>query len=248
MVRPWCEPWHRLRADLGLPRTDEDPLFEGQYSPALNLALFSSQLGAPQPDWPRATVVTGFPFFDEDGEPDLEPALARFLDDGPPPIVFTLGSSAVKDAGDFYAVGAEAARRLGRRAVLLIGREASPPPMPPGVAAFAYAPYSKLFPRAAAIVHQGGVGTTGQAMRSGRPMLVMPYAHDQPDNTARVTRLGIARTIGKRAFEPSRVTSELAALLGDAAYANRASEVGRAVAAEDGASAAADAIERLLGT
>ena len=59
------------------------------------------------------------------------------------------------------------------------------PELPKGVVAFDYAPFSLLFPRAAAIVHHGGIGTTGQAMRSGRPSLVMPCAWDQPDNAER---------------------------------------------------------------
>lgn len=244
-IRSWSEPWHRLRTDLGLPPTDDDPLFEGQHSPALVLALFSEQLGRKQADWPANTVVTGFAFFDQDGDAALAPDLARFLHDGPAPIVFTLGSSAVKDAGRFYEHGAAAAKRLGRRAVLLVGRDGARPSLTDGVAAFDYAPYSQLFPRAAAIVHQGGVGTTGQSMRSGRPMLVMPYAHDQPDNAARVTRLGIARTIPRNRFEPARVARELTRLLDDPALLARAAEVGRAVSCENGARAAADEIERL---
>jgi rhamnosyltransferase subunit B len=246
---PWTEPWHRLRAELGLPPTKDHPVFEGQHAPSLVLALFSSQLAAKQRDWPPQTVVTGFPFFDQDGDAGLPPDLARFLDGGEPPVVFTLGTSAVMDAGDFYDVGAEAARRLGRRAVLLVGRDAPvrAKALPPGAAAFAYAPYSQLFPRAAAIVHQGGVGTTGQAMRAGRPMIVMPYGHDQPDNAERVRRLGISRTVARRAFTVERATRELERVLGDASYAARAAEVGRIVAAEDGARAAADAIERVLG-
>src|SRR5260370_41375679 len=32
-VRSWAEPWHRLRAEIGLPPTRDDPLFEGQHSP-----------------------------------------------------------------------------------------------------------------------------------------------------------------------------------------------------------------------
>lgn len=243
-VGRWCSPWHRLRAELGLPPTADNPLFEGQHAPRLVLALFSAELGARQPDWPAQTVVTGFPFFDEDGASDLSPELARFLDAGPPPIVFTLGSSAVKDAGRFYEHGAAAARALGRRAVLLVGKDTANAPrdLPDGVGVFDYAPYSKLFPRAAAIVHQGGVGTTGQAMRSGRPMIVMPYAHDQPDNAARVARRGIARTIPRARLGASRLTEELRRLLDDPSYAARAAEVGRAVQREDGASAAADAI------
>ena len=243
-VAGWCDPWHRLRAELGLPPTADNPLFEGQHAPRLVLALFSGELAAPQSDWPPQTAVTGFPFFDEDGASDLSTELARFLDAGPPPIVFTLGSSAVKDAGRFYEHGAAAARALGRRAVLLVGKDNANAPrdLPQGVGVFDYAPYSKLFPRAAAIVHQGGVGTTGQAMRSGRPMIVMPYAHDQPDNAARVARRGIARTIPRFRLGTSRLTEELRRLLADPSYASRAAEVGRVVQREDGAAAAADAI------
>src|SRR5215831_8013212 len=94
-VRSWSEPWHRLRAEVGLPPTSDTPLFEGQYSPSLVLALFSQLLADKQPDWPRQSVLTGFPFYDQDGETGMPPELARFLDAGPPPLVFTLGSSAV---------------------------------------------------------------------------------------------------------------------------------------------------------
>ncbi|HEV3025850.1 MAG TPA: nucleotide disphospho-sugar-binding domain-containing protein, partial [Pirellulales bacterium] len=105
---------------------------------------------------------------------------------------------------------------------------------------------SELFPRAAAIVHQGGIGTTAQAMRSGRPMLVMPYAHDQPDNADRVTRLGIARTISRQRYNPARAAAELKQLLDNPDYSQRASAIGSEVRHEDGVEAACDALEGLL--
>jgi UDP:flavonoid glycosyltransferase YjiC (YdhE family) len=247
-VRPWSEPWHRLRAEVGLPPTSANPLFEGQHSPLLVLALFSKLLADKQPDWPPQAVLTGFPFYDRDGEGGMPPGLVRFLDAGPPPLVFTLGSSAVLDAGPFYDHSAAAARRLGRRAVLLVGNDPRnrPASLPAGVVAFAYAPYSELFPRAAAIVHPGGIGTTAQAMRSGRPMLVMPYAHDQPDNAGRVTRLGIARTIARRRYTPARAAAELRHLLDNPVYGQRASAVGEQVRREDGVRDACDALTGLL--
>ncbi len=190
-VRSWSLPWHRLRGELGLPDTSRDPIFD-QYSPRLIMALFSRLLADRQPDWPPQTRLTGFPFYDQHGAAGLPPALQSFLDAGPAPIVFTLGSSAVMDAGRFYEHSAAAAQHLGRRAVLLIGTGTRnlPAYLPKDVFACEYARFSELFPRAAAIVHQGGVGTTGQAMRSGRPMLVIPYSHDQFDNAARVRALG----------------------------------------------------------
>jgi rhamnosyltransferase subunit B len=248
-IRAWSEPVRQLRAELGLP-PGADPIFEGQHSPDLVLAMFSRLLGAPQPDWPPNTRVTGFPFYDRlDKGVALAPDLAQYLDAGPPPIVFTLGSSAVMDAGDFYQQSATAAAALDRRAVLLVGRDPanrSPESLPPGVAAFDYAPFSEIFPRAAVIVHQGGVGTTAQALRSGRPMLVVPFAHDQPDNAARAVRLGVARQLSRAQYQSHRVAAELRRLLDDPSYTANAAEVARRIQSEDGVSAACDAIEQLF--
>ena len=178
----------------------------------------------------------------------MSPELVRFLDAGSPPLVFTLGSSAILDAGPFFEYSAAAAKLLGRRAILIIGKgtENRPASLPDGVVAFDYVPFSELFPRAAAIVHPGGVGTTGLAMRSGRPMLVMPYAHDQFDNAARVTRLGIARTVARHRYTPARVATELRHLLDNPVYSQRASGIGERVRREDGVRAACDALEELL--
>ncbi len=249
-TRSWVEPWHTFRKEIDLPPTSVNPMFDGQFSPQLVLALFSPLLAAPQSDWPAHTVVTGFPFYDRRGrEASLSPDLEAFLAAGEPPIVFTLGSSAVMDAGNFYAQSAEAAWRLGKRAVLLVGRDPRNRPDAPteGVGVFEYAPFSLVLPRAAAVVHQGGVGTTAQAMRSGRPMLVVPFAFDQPDNAARVTRLGIARTLSRSRYTTDHATRELKALLSDTRYAQRAADVSRQVQAENGAGAACDALETLLG-
>jgi UDP:flavonoid glycosyltransferase YjiC (YdhE family) len=205
------------------------------------VALFSPLLGAPQPDWPPNAHATGFAFYDRlDKSQGLPPELERVLDSGPPPIVFTLGTSAVMDARDFFVESARAAAQLGRRAVLLIGRDPANAPAAP------LPPYSEIFPHAAAIVHQGGAGTTAQALRSGRPMLVVPFAHDQPDNAARVVRLGVARDIGRSRYRAARVASELRELLDDPGYAARASDAGRRVQAEDGVAAACELIERRL--
>jgi UDP:flavonoid glycosyltransferase YjiC (YdhE family) len=186
----------------------------------------------------------------------MPPALASFLDRGEPPLVFTLGSSAVFTAGDFYTHAAAAARALGRRAVLLTGIEGRNPlaTVPEAHAAgpddavvrVEYAPHSELMPRACAVVHQGGVGTTAQALRSGRPMLVVPFSHDQPDNARRCARRGVARVLSRGALGTASLTRELAALLADHAAARTAAEVGARVRAEEGAGGAAEVIESVL--
>jgi rhamnosyltransferase subunit B len=242
----------RLRAELGLPR-GKQPLLEGQHSPQLVLALFSAAFGQPQPDWPVNTHITGFAFYDRRdyfGETEMEPELLRFLDDGAPPIIFTLGSSAFWVAEDFYRDSIRVAESLGRRALLLIGHQRNLPegPLPEGIAAFEYAPFAQVFPRAAAVVHSGGIGTTGQALKAGQPQLVVPHAHDQFDNASRVVRLGCGRSLARPRYNAKSAARELSALLDNAGYAAGAAAVGQRVKMEDGASAAADAIEEMLTT
>ena len=246
-TKPWMKPIAEFRASLGMP-PGKNPLFDGQHAPRRVLAMFSRVMADPQADWPKQVRVIGFPFYDqaEHGQ-ELDGGLARFLDSGPPPVVFTLGSSAVFDAGTFYQESVAAVKRLGCRAVLLVGANTVAGPLPAGTVACAYAPYSKILPRAACVVHQGGIGTCGQTLAAGRPMLVMPYGFDQPDNAARLRRLGVARTIGRKEYTARRAASELDRLLTDSDYSKKAAEAARVVAGEHAVKAACDAIEECVG-
>src|SRR5687768_10666969 len=146
-----------FRAELRLSDYG-NPMFEDQHSQIRVLALFSKIFAAPQPDWPPQTEITGFCFYDGNHGAPFPPELSRFLDSGPPPIVFTLGSSAVWVARDFFRESIEAAKRLGQRAVLLIGDERNHPgQLPEGMIAVNYVPYQSLMPRASVVVHHGGV-------------------------------------------------------------------------------------------
>jgi UDP:flavonoid glycosyltransferase YjiC (YdhE family) len=245
VTRPWVEHVYRLRSELGLARGGS-PVFEGQHSPARVLALFSHVLAQKQPDYPPQTLITGFPFYDADDQRPPAPELLRFLDAGEPPILFTLGSSAVWIADDFHQVSIEAVKRLGRRAILLAGDAAADlqrQGLPETIAAFDYAPHGAVMSRAAVVVHQGGVGTTGQALRAGRPMLVVPFGQDQPDNARRCQALGVARSIPRSAYRVDRVVFDLSRLLQDPAYAASAERVGQEVRSEQGTATACDALE-----
>jgi UDP:flavonoid glycosyltransferase YjiC (YdhE family) len=248
--RKWPQPIYDLRSELGLPK-GENPLFDAKHSPFLVLALFSRVLGVAQKDWPENTLITGFCFYDSDaGNAALPANLEAFLSAGPPPVVFTLGSAAVLAAGRFYEFSARAAIRLGIRAVLLIGtdkRNQLRQPLPDSICVAEYAPYSKLFSRAAMVVHQGGVGTTAQCLRAGKPMLIMPFSHDQPDNGRRMMRLKVARVIQRGNYTPFRVARKLKAMLAEPLFARRAEMVARRLEQEDGVRSACDALEKLYG-
>jgi len=248
-INTWMQPVRDLRAKLGLPPSDKCPLLEGQYSPLGTLAMFSSVLGSPQPDWPVNTHVTGFPFYDRlDHSQGLPAEMETFLRAGEAPIVFTLGSSAVMDAGTFFEESYQATRRLSRRAIFLIGRDERnrlPHALPDSMLQAEYAPYSELFPRAAAVVHQGGVGTTGQGLAGGVPTLIMPFAHDQPDNAYRAQRLGVSRTISRRKYRAANAAYELSQLLDHPRYRQRAQEVAQIVRAEQGVMRASEFLESI---
>jgi rhamnosyltransferase subunit B len=242
----WPKPIYELRKELGLP-PGKNPIFDAKHSELLVLALFSRVLGDPQPDWPPSARITGFAFYDGDaGNTCLAPELESFLSAGPPPLVFTLGSAAVMAAGDFYDISAAAAERLGLRAVLLTGSDPQNRPkraLPKSICIAPYAPYSKIFPRSLAIIHQGGVGTTAQALKAGRPMLVMPYSHDQPDNARRVRHLGVAQVIQRKDYRAEAAALMIRRLVDSKTYTERAVEVARIIAEEDGVRTACDALE-----
>src|SRR6185436_11766717 len=122
LMRRWERPLAALRAELGLPATEKVAQMEGQYSPALNLALFSRVLAEPKADWPPHTVVCGFPRYDgPPADSATRAALDTFVAAGPPPLVFALGSSAVMVAGGFWREAIEATLLLGQRAILITG-------------------------------------------------------------------------------------------------------------------------------
>ena len=246
--RKWPEPIYALRKEMGLPK-GTNPLFDAKHSPYLVLALFSRVLGTEQKDWPSNTVIAGFAYYDADaGNAKLPQNLAEFVASGDAPVVFTLGSAAVLAAGDFYEVSAKAAIELGVRAVLLIGTDPRNKPtstLPDTICVAEYAPYSALFSSARLVVHQGGVGTTAQCLRAGKPMLIMPYSHDQPDNARRMKRLGVAGVIQKADYTPEKVIRKLRKLLNDPDLGRRAAMVAKQMRDEDGVKTACDALESL---
>jgi UDP:flavonoid glycosyltransferase YjiC (YdhE family) len=239
----WLRPVQTLRAEHHL-RKDGHPMFDLQFSPHGTLAMFSSALATAQPDWPPNITMCGFGFYDT--QSTLAPELQAFFDAGEPPIVFTLGSAAVYAARDFFAASARAARRLKRRALFLIGEGTTLDfPLTPDEQSVDYAPHAPVFARAAVVVHQGGIGTTAQALRAGVPQLVVPFSHDQPDNAARIDRLGCGRFLPRTRYNAERAQNALQVLLHNAEIGERARSVAAQVRAENGVHTACDVIEKL---
>jgi UDP:flavonoid glycosyltransferase YjiC (YdhE family) len=238
-------PINALRAELGLPPVSKI-IDQWWNSPQRVIALFPDWFAPPQPDWPPQVKLTGFPLYDESGVHTLSPELSTFLNAGPPPVAFTFGSAMMHSAPQFQA-SAEACRLAGLRGLLLTRHRAQiPAHLPDGVQHFDYAPFSELLPRCAALVHHGGIGTTAQALASGVPQLVMPLAHDQHDNAARVRRLGVGTEIATKKYRAKNVANALKRLLADPEMPARCRRVADRFKNSDPLAQTCDLIEQLV--
>ena len=241
------KPLNALRARLGLAPVRR--VFRWWISPQLVLGMFPDWYGLPQADWPPQLRLTGFPMYDgaagdSRGGGGLPPDLSSFLDAGEPPVAFTFGTGMRHAAGVFRAaVGA--CKSLGVRGLLLTKYpDQVPPDLPPGVRHVPYAPFQRLFPRCAAVVHHGGIGTVAKSLAAGVPQVVLPVAFDQTDNAVRVKRLGAGDWLMARKATPPRLAAALARVMSP-----ETREKCRAIAThfgnDDGIDGAAEEVERL---
>lgn len=214
----------------------------------LNLGLWSPTIRPKLAGDPQNGRVTGYVWHDRGGSSESHAAVGEFLDAGDPPVVFSLGTAHVHSPGSFYETAVAACRRSGIRGLMLAGRGAAGLRIDsPNIRAVDYAPFSTLLPRAAALVHHGGVGTTAQALRAGIPQLVVPQGNDQFNNALRVHQLGVARILFKSALSAERLADTLKSLLADQPLRERAGDIAAAMRHEDGASTASDALEQIAG-
>ena len=237
---------NELRGELGL-RPITRVWGPWRHSPQLVVALFPEWFGTAR-DWPPQTRHTGFVRYDQSGSVELPSGLRAFLDDGPPPVVFTFGS-AMRSGQPLFAAGVEACERLGLRGLLLAkGTDQIPSSLPDSMLHVEYAPFSAVFPRAAGVVHHGGIGTTAQALAAALPQVVVPLAFDQPDNAERLERLGVSVTVPRWSVSGSRMTEALEAVLGSALVADACRSASNQLLASDSVDETCGLIEGLCGT
>lgn len=234
-----------FRAELGLEPVRR---IVGQWlhSPDKVLGFWPEWFASPQPDWPANMQLVGFDVQTR-GEQDPPAELVTFLEQGDPPIVFTVGSG-MQHGRSFYEASARACALLGRRGVLVTRKaDQIPDDLPDSVLHATYAPFNWLLPQCAAVVHHAGIGTIAQSLAAGIPQIGMPgVVFDTPDNAIRLKRLGAAEAILRKHYTPERVAGMLRKLLEDPAVATRAKELAAQVRSNDAISKAADEIESVL--
>jgi rhamnosyltransferase subunit B len=188
----------RLCAEFGV-KAPGRVLRDWLHSPDGDLCLWPQWFAGRQPDWPVKARAVGFPLEDLRGQFVWPEGLREFLDEGERPVLLTAGTGNAQ-AREFFGAGLKACESLGVRALLGTRyREQLPEVLPDWARWFEYLPFGELLPSMAAMVHHGGIGTMSQAFAAGVPQVVVPMAHDQPDNGARMERLkagGVAARLG----------------------------------------------------
>jgi sterol 3beta-glucosyltransferase len=235
------------REVLGLPPVSVDDYlaYGSAHMPAIY--GYSRHLVPAQPAWTPNQRVTGFWFLQSNGwSPPA--ALERFLAEGEAPVVVGFGSMADCDAQHTTSIVMEALDQVGARGILLGGWAGlgEGQRLPKSVLRLEEAPHNWLLPRAAAIVHHGGAGTTAAALRAGIVAVTVPFFGDQAFWGQRVEALGA----GPAPIKRSRLTTgRLVRALKEALAPDKkecASLAGEKIRTEDGVRQAVAAVEELL--
>ena len=236
-------PVNEFRATLGLPPVDR-LMHRWLHSPRLVIGFFPAWFASPQPDWPPATHLVGFPLWDS-GNAVLPSDAREFLEGGEPPVVFTPGSAAAT-MHRYFQASVDAARELGVRAMLVTNfPEQVPTDLPSHVKTFGYLPFSEVLPHAAMLVYHGGIGTLAQTIKAGIPHLVVPGGHDQFDNAWRIEQLGLGRSIPQTRYRAPRVVEAIRAILGDGEGRARCRDYASRMNSDDALTRACELVEGL---
>jgi UDP:flavonoid glycosyltransferase YjiC (YdhE family) len=242
MLRRQDGPLHEALRAAGSRSAGEVTMFRAR-SPRLHLVAVSPAIASPPSDLDPSTHFTGA--WQRQGPPEALPGeVEAFLEAGDPPVVVTFGSMAAPGPVALVTAVVDGIRRAGHRAIVQDGSNGSE--ALEGVLMIGGVDHRALFPRAAAIVHHGGAGTTHAAVAAGRPSVVVPHVGDQPFWADRLHRLGVAPA-------PLKIT-ELAAdaaagRIGQATSTSTraaATDLGARVAAERGVDGAVELLERTV--
>lgn len=212
------------------------------------LAGYSPRVIPRPPDWGDNHHVTGFWFLGGAGDWQPPARLRDFLEAGPPPVCVGFGSMTDGEAERATEVVLKALAATGRRAVLLTGWGALGAARDSDrVFVTEAVPHDWLFPRAAAVIHHGGAGTTAAGLRAGVPALVVPFAGDQFLWGRRLFALGVGpRPIPRRKLSAERLADALRTLADDQGMRRRAAALGADIRAEDGVAGAVRLIVSLV--
>lgn len=249
-VFAWYRPsLNAFRAQNGLHRLNSRDFYRTLASVPM-LGAYSSALIPHPDDWPDSARITGY-WLDEE-EPSLQPSetLGAFLERGESPVYIGFGSMTAKDPERMAQIVHDAVLRTGRRAVIATGWGGiSTLSSSDQVFVLDQAPHDWLFPRMSVIVHHGGAGTTAEALRAGKPNVIVPFIVDQQFWGRRVQALGAGPApIPARKLTAKRLADAIERAATDPAMRENAERIRSSILAEHGLEQAAAFIQEYWGT
>lgn len=247
--RSWKPAMDKMFAQEGMPGPKRI-MAEMWHAPTLNIMAFSPSLFTKPDTWPGHYRVTGFLNLPEQGETDELPGhLARFLDEGPPPVYITLGSmmAAEPDATDITRLLMGGALEAGCRAVIQSNwDDITDLPEHPSVCRVIRAPHQAVFPRCAAVVHHGGAGTTQSSVLAGRPSIVVAHTSDQPFWAELLHSHGVApKPLHRKNLTPAKLARSINQVFISPQMTANAESMGQKMKNENGLQNAIELLETL---
>jgi sterol 3beta-glucosyltransferase len=245
---------NNLRAELlglePLGRFHDMRAVDGKRPPHL-FAISETLVPRPR-DWPDYAHMTGPWFLDSDPKWRPSPELAAFLETGPKPIYVGFGSMPFGQFKKRPGVLLEALRLSGQRAVLAHGWGEWSSDVLAQAGADVHvidgAPHGRLFPLMAGVVHHGGAGATTAALRAGCPSLVTPLMADQFFSGHLVARHGAGpRPLPVKQWRADILAERLIQLTQVSSYADRARDLSRRMAQENGTTRAVEIVQGIIG-
>jgi UDP:flavonoid glycosyltransferase YjiC (YdhE family) len=170
--------------------------------------------------------------------------ISAFLDQGPPPVIVTLGSMVMFDTGKLVADITEALRLAGQRGILVAGWSEIDGEMSGSIMRTNDISYKWLFPRGCCVVHHGGCGTVAAVLRAGVPSILLPQVTCQEHFGKILMRESLATGMfDVHGLDVRRLASAIDKAARDGPVRQHARVWQRALAEEPGVKAAADLIE-----
>jgi len=199
-------------------------------------------------DWDDSNIVTGYWFLEPASQWQPSDSLLEFLESGPPPVYIGFGSMVNQDPEETASMVLTALDRSGQRGILGSGwsgiREDN---LPDAVHIVGSVPHAWLFPRMAAVVHHGGVGTTAAELGAGLPSILTPFFGDQPCWGRRVFELGVGPwPIPRRQLEVDSLARAISVAVSSKEMREKAVALGSSIRREDGVSEAVQVLERTI--
>jgi len=241
-------PINKFRKQLGQSKMHS--LMHWWHARRGTISLFPEWFAPASIDWPSPHTYAGFPLCTPrnvvtDRNPVTAAKLDEILSSPKRPLLFYPGSNA-SHLRQYFEICEKVCQQMGRSGILVapaaidLGDQLSS-----HLLVVPFVSMNQTLPQVAAAIHHGGIGTIAACISAGVPQLIRPMVSDQPDNAARVARLGVGSWLSNARFRVADVTRALEPLIGDPLVASRCQLYRERMQATDGLTIAADLIESL---